>query len=37
MGDGLSWAHAALSVTGYFYHGSTKSSLTVMGKEPFIL
>lgn len=24
MGDGLSWARAALSIAGYVYHGSTK-------------
>lgn len=41
MGDGLSWAHAALSIMGYIYHGSAEdvrgSSLTVMGEDPFVL
>lgn len=41
MGDGLSWAQAALSIMGYICHGSTKgvgeSSLTVMGEDPFVL
>jgi len=43
--DGLSQAHAALSIAGYIYRGSTKAvgdfSLTrrpaVMGEDPFIL